>query len=731
MSPFSGIGLDISGHHLLAIIVSLTVAVGIAYWTYRRTNPPLPRRLKVLLFALRAAAIGLLAFVLLEPILSLIWRRVEEPVVALLVDTSASMSISEDAQDRMAQARAFLEGPIMSEVASRNRVETYRFADEAHLWEGDSLAASGLATDMARALETVRAELGEQNLSAVVILTDGANNLGHNPAHLAQMAGLPIFPLGIGSTDPRRDISVKEVQINEVVYVDSRVPMEVTLQSQGLEGLNVPVTLSDGRDVLDSRQITLEGKGREQKVRLEFVPREVGLQRLSLSIPLQKGELAAENNRRDLSLKVLQSKIRVLLVWGSPSWDFAFLRRSLERDVNVQLTPLAMKKGGGYFLGTFPQNESQLQQYDVVILGDLSARRLGARQGEWINRLVTEGGKGLLLLGGPEFEPVPGSHLADLAPLTIAGGRARAVEDRFWVQLTPAGRVHPVMDLAEDMLDVENIWQDLPPFLGFNQFGPSKPGAAVLAMHPVLEIENKKVPIIAIQRAGLGKTMIVAAYPMWRWDFMLRGLGKNVQAYDRFWSQVIRWLTTREEGKLVRVYPESNVFRSGQSIAFRASLYDENYRPMDRAQVKVSVMRRGGSSRAEVEGNLFESGRKDGHYRGELGVLSPGEYLYRAEVFLRGQRVGEDQGEFLVEEYSLEFERVELNEKLLRAMAEVSGGEYLALEDAEELPTHLQFQSREASRRKEIELWNHPGMLIAVVLFLAAEWTLRKRNRLM
>jgi uncharacterized membrane protein len=731
MSLFSGIGLDISGHHWVAIIIAMVSALGIAFWAYRRTNPALPRGIKTLLFALRAVALFLLVFVLLEPILSLIWRRVEQPVVALLVDTSASMSISEDSQDRMAQARAFLESPVLSEIASKNRIETYRFADETRPWEGDSLAASGLATDIARALETVRAGLGEQNLSAVVILTDGANNLGRNPAHLAGMGGPPIYPVGIGSADPRRDISVKEVQVNEVVYVDSRVPLEVTIQSQGLKGLRVPVTLSDRRGALDSRQVTLEGEGLEQKVRLEFVPREIGVQRLSLSIPLQEGELAAGNNRRDLSLEVLQSKIRVLLVWGSPSWDFAFLRRSLERDPNVQLTPLVMKKGGGYFLGAFPQSESQLQQYDVVILGDLSTRGLGARQGEWIYRLVTEGGKGLLLLGGPELAPVPGSHLADLIPLTITGGKVKAGEDRFWVQLSPAGRVHPIMDLAEEVLDVESIWQDLPPFLGLNQFGPSKPGAVVLAQHPVLEAGSQKVPSIAVQRTGMGKTMVVAAYPMWRWDFMLWGLGKNNQAYDRFWSNVIRWLTTREEGKLVRVYPESNVFRSGQGIAFRAKLYDENYRPMDRAQVKVSVVRRGGSGRVEVEGDLFESGRRDGHYRGELGVLSPGEYVYGAEVFLGGQRVGEDRGEFLVEEYSLEFERVELNEKLLRAMAEASGGAYSALEDAKDLPAHLQFQSREASHKREIELWNHPGMLIALVLLLGAEWTLRKRNRLM
>jgi uncharacterized membrane protein len=731
MAFFSGIGLDVSGHWWVAMVISLALALGVAYWAYRRTNPPLPGRLKGLLFALRAGAVFLLAFVLLEPILSLLWRRVEEPVVALLVDTSASMSISEGPQDRLAQVRAFLDGPVLDEIASKNRVEPYRFAQEAHPWQGDSLKATGLATDMAQALEMARGELSEENLSAVVILTDGANNLGRNPAHLARMSGLPIFPVGVGSAEARRDISIKDVQVNEVVYVDSRVPVEVTVQSRGLEGQAVPVTLGDGQEVLDSRQITLQGEGREQKVRLEFVPQRAGVQRLSLSIPLQEGELAAENNRRDLSLKVLQSKMRVLLIWGSPGWEFSFLRRSLERDPNLQVTPLVMKKGGGYFLGTFPQSEPQLFQHDVVILGDLSVERLGAQQQEWLYRFVTEGGKGLLLLGGPRLRFGPASPLADLLPLTMSGGRLRTLEDRFWAQLTPAGRVHPVMSLAEDVLDSEDIWKDLPPFLGLIQFGSPKPGAAVLAVHPALSNGQGKAPIVAVQRAGIGKTMAVAAYPLWRWDFMLWGLRESSQVYDRFWSNAIRWLTTREEGKLVRVYPESNVFRSGQGIGFRAKLYDENYRPMDRAQVKVTVARGEMPDQVEVAGDLFESGRRDGQYRGELGVLSPGEYLYRAEVFLGGQLVGEDRGEFMVEEYSLEFERVELNEKLLRTMAETSGGAYFDLESVAQLPDRLQFQSRETTHRREIELWNHPGMLIGLVFLLAAEWTIRKRNRLL
>ena len=93
--------------------------------------------------------------------------------------------------------------------------------------------------------------------------------------------------------------------------------------------------------------------------------------------------------------------------------------------------------------------------------------------------------------------------------------------------------------------------------------------------------------------------------------------------------------------------------------------------------------------------------------------------------------IGRAEGEFFVEAYSLEFERVELNEELLMDLAAASGGIYFRLGDAAALPDSLRFESRESSLRREFELWNAPGVLIALVILLAVEWTIRKKNRLL
>ncbi len=728
---FDGIGLDIGGHHWAAVAAALIIGLGLAWWAYRRTNPPLPGRLRILLFILRAVVVALLCLALLEPILGLVWQRTDRPVVAVLVDRSASMSIPEGQTDRLALARSLLEDDLAAAIESRGRLVRYQFAASARQWEGDSLAADGPATDLTEALETVKRELADENLRAVILLTDGLDNLGRNPAHLARTYGLPVFTVGIGSAEPRRDVGIADLLTSQAVYRDDRVPVEVTIQSRGMDGLEVPVTLSSAGQVLDRRTMTLSGEGLEQTIRLEYTPREEGLLQLQISLPPQEGELTVENNRRELSVRVLKSKLKVLLLWGRPAWDFSFLRRSLEKDPSVEPVPLVFKGRNEYFLGDFPASREQLREYDAFILGGSAARQLTTERQEWIARMVTEEGKGLLLAGGADFTMDAGSPLAALSPLGIPAGRSGPVGDRFSLRLTPAGRVHPVMVLEEDALDPQQSWDGLPPFLGLNPMGPPAAGASVLAVHPQRESGGEAMPLMAVGPAGAGKCMVVAAYPSWRWTFMMSGLGRTGRTYDRFWSNAVRWLATREEGRPIRVRPAQNVFHSGQRIIFQGRIFDQSYRPMDRAQVKVSARRKDAPDGTEVTGDLFASGRRDGNYRGELPALPAGEYEYHAEVSLGDQPVGEDQGRFLVEEYTLEFERVELDEPLLREIARISGGRYFPLAEAGTLPAGLPLISREVSRRRELELWNHPAVLAALIVLLAAEWTVRKKNRLL
>jgi hypothetical protein len=86
---------------------------------------------------------------------------------------------------------------------------------------------------------------------------------------------------------------------------------------------------------------------------------------------------------------------------------------------------------------------------------------------------------------------------------------------------------------------------------------------------------------------------------------------------------------------------------------------------------------------------------------------------------------------FAVGRPNQEFDRLDLNEALLRRIAEKSGGRYVTLADAQSLIGEL--RSHERSRRKltELSLFNMPLFFFLFVGLVTAEWILRKRQELL
>src|SRR5262249_48226219 len=113
------------------------------------------------------------------------------------------------------------------------------------------------------------------------------------------------------------------------------------------------------------------------RVNFKLQPERVGKFLYSITVPEQDGEATAENNRRDLAIKVVRDKIRVLQVVGRPSWDERFLRRLLKRNPNVDLisffilrtpTDLALVPPPELSLIPFPTRELFTESLSTFVL---------------------------------------------------------------------------------------------------------------------------------------------------------------------------------------------------------------------------------------------------------------------------------------------------------------------------------------------------------------------------
>jgi hypothetical protein len=196
-----------------------------------------------------------------------------------------------------------------------------------------------------------------------------------------------------------------------------------------------------------------------------------------------------------------------------------------------------------------------------------------------------------------------------------------------------------------------------------------------------------------------------------------------------FIGNAVRWLTTREESKPIRIAPSKEVFTGGEPVEFNAQVYDKTYRPIEDAEVKV-ILRKGNETQETV---LDPIG--NGLYEGKLDGLGEGEYQFSGTASLSGQQLGEEKGKFTVGALEIEFQQTRMNKPLLEQLAYRSGGKYFDPQDVSQLPDDIRrmtkFTPKETTRASEFEVWSLTPILILIILFFGAEWFLRKRAGLL
>jgi hypothetical protein len=670
-----------------------------------------------------------LFLVLSEPILTIARRQIQKPTVALLVDVSRSMNLKNTNIKRIDQLRNLLRNNVFEDISSRAELAVYGFADSItslDLKEGppDSL---GQATAIGDAVKSIEEKLQEKNLVGMVILSDGANNLGEDPVLAARVTDIPIYTCGIGEYVPPKDVSIERIVYGDVGYVGDEISIGADISQVGFERLKVPVSIKENKNTLSQRNLNLDQSGATYSLDLPIIPEEPGLHRYDLMVPVLDDELVKENNRRSFTIKVLKSKIRILLISGSPNWEYTFLKRALEKDKNVELESLVYGKAKRPISGRFPPSERELGAFDILIFVDPPRFILRDHQGQIDNFVFKQGGAALFLLGKKFMDTHGFMEISSILPFDISGKTVSFASANLNLKLTEEGRLHPITQLADNLEQNEKTWSDLPPFLGTALFGSAAQDATQLAGFSNPADLGGFSPGIVVKNYGKGKVMAITTTPFWRWDFLLWGIGKDNRAYRTFWNNSIRWLVIREDMGLVNIFTDKRIYKGGERITLKAKVFDQNYQKIKDASV-VATIKGEAMPDSEVV-NLSLDGLGD--YTTSLRALPPGKYTFHGSVFRDSKSIGTKKGEFLVEEYSMEDADLKTNFDLLRRIAEASGGKYYEQEEINKLPDDIDLLEKEKQSRSEISLWNHPLLLAIFILCLSIEWAIRKRSQLL
>jgi hypothetical protein len=623
------------------------------------------------------------------------------------------------------------------------------------------------------------------SLAAVVMLTDGVTTKDETIGQVAEYAaqkGVPLFFVGIGDNHEVRDLRLHDLQVPDTVYVNDHVVFEARLTGNGYKDLKVPVVLkvkeADGSERELKREIVkVDPQGKSVKVRFRYQPTEPGEKLFIVQVEVPRSDkedkpATTSNTRLERTVFVQETKlIKVLLVEGAARYEYRFLKNLLEREspdqkrnrtVEVKVVLIDsdedFPKQDRSALSDFPFNKQELYQYDVVILGDVDPRspKMGDAKLRDLADFVRERGGGLLLIAGTNFNPhaFRDTPLADVLPIDPAAAPPPEPEERnegYRLELTPAGRLHPIFRLRTDDAENLEVWSRLAPMYWWSEGYRIKPAAEVLAVHPRQKNEERgprqldRHPLVVQHFVGAGRCLFFGFDETWRWRFR-----EDELLFNRFWTETVRYLSRNRLSHTKLFLDRQTPYRVGEPIKVTVQFPDNapvpggapGAKPAAKAEVKVIAeykpqAKAGDPADAEVQ--ALQLAKVEGSwatYEGLLTRTREGKYrfwLSTPDVSKQQPNGQKPSAEARVVQPPGELDRLRMNQQELTQAAEVTRGQFYTLVNADRVLEDLPAGPRVAlnTPRPPQLLWNHWLCFLLVMGLLTSEWLLRKRKHLL
>ena len=446
----------------MALIAVITIAlVTVVFSLYRRDASELRRGPRIAVVTLRCLALaGLLIF-----FLGIERRTTTEVVhnsqVAVLVDVSQSMGLSDSDEPAATGAKtridaviaALTDSPLVAELRRTHDLNIARFDQEVEpivtvaksqgsnvegpapetetsgdtpaldsrlstLDWSSALQPRGTQTRLGQALAEQLRLYRDAPLAGVVVISDGAQNAGVEPSaavDAAKAAKVPLFTVGVGSSETQRNVALRDLVVPARAFPGDTLNVTGYLQSDGYAGRSVDVELTrrnatdptGGGTPIASQRVALGADGETVPVSFDLEPEEAGtfIYQLRVTPPADDGN--SRDNEREAEVVVVDRQTRVLLFAGGPMRDYQYLRNQLYRDktmtvdVYLQTAQTGVSQDANEILDRFPTTAEELYQYDCIVAFDPDWTELEADQVELLEKWVSEEAGGMIVVAGP------------------------------------------------------------------------------------------------------------------------------------------------------------------------------------------------------------------------------------------------------------------------------------------------------------------------------------------
>ena len=649
--------------------------------------------LTVVLFVLRALIGGVVTMLLFNPYIRQKVSKVEQPIVVLAHDNSASIVLSKDSmyykESYPTQIAAFEES-----LKKNFQVDEYLFGQEVR--DERELDFTDQLTDISALLQSVERNYYKRNVGAVLLFSDGIYNRGFEPSLLTEKFAFPIHTVVLGDTMSYPDLFVKDVHCNRKVSLGSTFPIRVVVGAIDCSGKKAELTLSEDGRVMSHQYIEVSSNRFSKEVDFMLDADRKGVRQIEIEVKGLENESQRLNNVKRIFVDVQEQQYKVLCLADAPHPDLGALKSVLNDDCEMDFV---------FGRDALPD----LSSYQLLVMHQTPSRRTD------VGALIAQLEKNKRL------------------PVLFVVGNATDAE--------ALGKMQQAIDIhrgvTNTMLDVKASYNT-----SFGTFTVSDKLREQVGKYPPLALPHLEVnPLLAHDdllmqdvlgiKSGLPlltfvkgdrKMAFLFGTNVWRWRLYNYYQDHNSMVFDELFSKTLKYLLlSADDGSAVFAKEE---YYSNEPVVINAELRNPSNELVTEPDLNIQIINK---KTGETYDYVFS--KRDHDYELNAGVLPEGIYTYKATAEIGEKKIGMN-GSFSVVSLGIEAQQLTADIDRMRSIAAVTNGKCYTVDQLTKLLEDLKADTRITSvehHETRFEDLIHSKWLLFVLIGLAAvEWILRK-----
>lgn len=532
----------------------------------------------------------------------------------------------------------------------------------------------GEATNISKALQEVSTKNTDQNIAAILLISDGQYNLGSSPNAATLPNTAPIYCIAIGDTNKIADVAITKLYYNKTALLNNLFEIKADIQFQQVGNQTFTLALKENNVVIQTK--TISASLQEQVKTIAFLQKatQEGLHNYSIEVSKAVQESNIQNNQQLATIHVKAAKKQIAIIGDAPHPDMQAIIAALDKNKSIQFIS---------FIGKSP-SETDLNKLDAAIY-------FYPKKEDW--KIIAQKIPTWLFISGNEAGFI-GSEKNKINP-------------------TSSILFNKQFSLFEIKANTQILAAQLPPLQQHFNSLPSLANAEPLAYQGASPIW--------IMEPSLPFKVITLGEGIWKWRMFEYKNTHSHALLDELIQNAITLLTQQDRNKKLSVHPIKDAFNNNEIVSFIGSLEDELHNG-EQAAVKLTVQ----SKNKPITTVLMQY--NSASLQASIGKLENGQYTYNAIAQINGIAY-EDKGAFIVNKKSMEDVTNTANWKDLQALANNNDGFATTLGSYKRIADSIKnrkFKTIIKSQESSSDIIDFKWLFLIALGLLSAEWILRK-----